>query len=347
MHTTRAASGTRIGLLVGHAGCSIRRPATSRRASLTTRVSCGFAAGNQGPRRTRSTLTRSPPGHRSGLDAKGRQAPGLLRGVDEELLTIRARGSRPGYRRRESRLGHGRGRDRRDRGSGVRPERTARARAVLHRVERDFVRRPARRGHRGPDARGESAADSLGNSTHPAGDRDSRSGARAREGGAGRLDAWAAVSAVRDPARPFGTHVARWLDERPYDIVHGPAVESVHTVPAGGSLSLAVDVAAGATAWEVALAWGDVPGLADLDVRVLDPLARDRELRALNVHCLFGAPTASSSGRSARNAHSGISPTGARGYDIPCRAARSLRSADRGLDDLYGLAPIDAGGTSR
>ena len=105
--------------------------------------------------------------------------------------------------------------------------------------------------------------------------------------GAGRLDAWAAVSQAVDPGRPFGTHVAGWLDERPYTIEHLPPVEQQHVLPAGGTLSLPAFVPPGASSWQLSVAWGDAPGLADVDVRVLGPagqeLARSETINGLGV----------------------------------------------------------------
>jgi serine protease AprX len=105
--------------------------------------------------------------------------------------------------------------------------------------------------------------------------------------GAGRLDAWAALSNVLDPARPFGTHVPSCLDARPYAIVHEPAVESAHVLPAGSTLSIPLDAAPGAATWQLSVAWGTVPGLADVDVRVLDgtgsEIARSETINGLGV----------------------------------------------------------------
>ena len=105
--------------------------------------------------------------------------------------------------------------------------------------------------------------------------------------GAGRLDAWAALAALLDPARRFGSHVPAWLDERPYTVEHRPAVELEATVPAGGALALPVTLEAGTRSFALSLAWSGVPGLADLDVRLLDAsgveLARATTLNGFGV----------------------------------------------------------------
>jgi len=105
--------------------------------------------------------------------------------------------------------------------------------------------------------------------------------------GAGRLDAWAAVSDTLDPGRPFGTHVPSWLDQRPYAIQHVPAVVTEHVLPAGGVLAIPVEAGSGATTWQLSVAWGTVPGVADVDVRVLDgadvEIARSETLNGFGV----------------------------------------------------------------
>jgi serine protease AprX len=95
------------------------------------------------------------------------------------------------------------------------------------------------------------------------------------EVGAGLLDAWAAITGGVDPARPFGTHIPGWLDERPYRIEHRPAIVTREVLPAGGRLSLPVTVEPGALSWQALLAWGTLPGLNDLDLVVFDPSGRE------------------------------------------------------------------------
>jgi serine protease AprX len=90
------------------------------------------------------------------------------------------------------------------------------------------------------------------------------------EVGAGLLDAWASITGAVDPARPFGTHVPLWLDQRPYRIEHHPAVLTEEVLPAGGRLALPVGAGAGALSWQATLAWGTLPGLNDLDLVVTD-----------------------------------------------------------------------------
>src|SRR5206468_2669026 len=109
------------------------------------------------------------------------------------------------------------------------------------------------------------------------------------EVGAGLLDAWAAITAAVDPARPFGTHIPGWLDQRPYRIEYAPSIESEALLPAGGRLPLPVSIEPGALSWQATLAWGTLPGLNDLDVEVSD--ADGRELArgdSFNGLSLFG-----------------------------------------------------------
>src|SRR5437867_3926418 len=90
------------------------------------------------------------------------------------------------------------------------------------------------------------------------------------EAGAGGLDAWAALTQAIDAARPFGTYIPGWLDQRPYRIDHRPAAVTSAVVPAGGSVSLPVALPAAALSWQATLAWGTLPGLSDLDLAVRD-----------------------------------------------------------------------------
>jgi serine protease AprX len=90
------------------------------------------------------------------------------------------------------------------------------------------------------------------------------------EVGAGGLDAWAALTQVADPSRPFGTFIPDRLDMRPYRIVHQPATITSAVVPAGGSVSLPVALPGGVLSWQATLAWGTLPGLSDLDLTVKD-----------------------------------------------------------------------------
>jgi serine protease AprX len=109
------------------------------------------------------------------------------------------------------------------------------------------------------------------------------------EVGAGRLDAWAAITGAVDPARPFGTHVPGWLDQRPYRIEHRPAVVAEAVLPAGGRLTIPAALEAGALSWQATLAWGTLPGLNDIDVLVKDAGGNEVERGdAFNGASLFG-----------------------------------------------------------
>ncbi|HKB07553.1 MAG TPA: S8 family serine peptidase, partial [Candidatus Polarisedimenticolia bacterium] len=109
------------------------------------------------------------------------------------------------------------------------------------------------------------------------------------EVGAGLLDAWASVTAAVDPARPFGTHIPGWLDQRPYRIEHRPPLESEAILPAGGRLSLPANPEPGALSWQATLAWGTLPGLNDLDVVVSDADGRELDRGdSFNGLSLFG-----------------------------------------------------------
>jgi len=90
------------------------------------------------------------------------------------------------------------------------------------------------------------------------------------EAGAGVVDAWAAVTQVVDRARPFGTYIPGWLDQRPYRIDHRAPTVTSAVVPAGGSVSLPVALPGAVLSWQATLAWGTLPGLSDLDLIVKD-----------------------------------------------------------------------------
>jgi serine protease AprX len=87
--------------------------------------------------------------------------------------------------------------------------------------------------------------------------------------GAGRLDAWAALTQGLDAARPFGSYWPLWLDQRTYRYDHGPAVETSAAVPAGGTLSQPFVLDAPVAAWRLSLAWSDASA-ADLDLVLQD-----------------------------------------------------------------------------
>ncbi len=109
------------------------------------------------------------------------------------------------------------------------------------------------------------------------------------ESGAGVLDAWAAVTQAVDPARPFGTFIPGWLDQRPYRIEHRPATVTSSVVPAGGSVSLPVTLPGAVLSWQATLAWNALPGLSDLDLVVRDATGAERaRSESLNGLSLFG-----------------------------------------------------------
>jgi serine protease AprX len=87
--------------------------------------------------------------------------------------------------------------------------------------------------------------------------------------GAGRLDAWAALTDGIDATRPFGTFIPGWLDLRPYRYEHRPPVETTAVVPSGSTLSLPVALEEAVAAWRMSIAWGDL-ALADLDLGLDD-----------------------------------------------------------------------------
>jgi serine protease AprX len=89
------------------------------------------------------------------------------------------------------------------------------------------------------------------------------------EAGAGRLDAWAALTQSLDAGRAFGTFVPGWLDLRPYRYDHRPAVETTAVVPAAGALALPIALDEAVSSWRLSIAWGDLDP-ADLDLSVED-----------------------------------------------------------------------------
>jgi serine protease AprX len=109
------------------------------------------------------------------------------------------------------------------------------------------------------------------------------------EVGAGRLDAWAALTRARYATRPFGTYLPGWLDQRPYRIEHRPPVRSFWTLPAGGLLQIPVNLSEPVVSWQMTLAWGTLPGGNDLDTRVADLSGRELgRSESLNALSLFG-----------------------------------------------------------
>ena len=109
------------------------------------------------------------------------------------------------------------------------------------------------------------------------------------QAGAGRLEAWAALTQGIDAARPFGSWIPGWIDERPYRIEHRPPVVSQGLVPGGGSLAVPIDLDEAVASWGLTLAWATNPGIGDLDMTVVDEygtlLARSE---SFNGAALFG-----------------------------------------------------------
>ena len=171
------------------------------------------------------------------------------------------------------------------------------------------------------------------------------------EVGAGRLDAWAAITGAVDPARPFGTHVPGWLDQRPYLIEHRPAVESQAVLPAGGSLTIPAAVEPGALSWQTTLAWGTLPGLNDLDIVVSDAGGNEIERgdsfngaslfgRAEGVHLLGAIPEALDT-RVFFKTGTGLSD---QTFDIRQETAVAVVTA---YDDVAGLPDADRDAVTR
>jgi len=105
------------------------------------------------------------------------------------------------------------------------------------------------------------------------------------EAGAGYLDAWAALTAVRDPARSFGSFIPEMLDQRRGQRLFGPMVAFSGTVPPGGHADLALPSDAAALSMTASIAWD--ASFDDLDLMVLDAegneLARSGSINALGI----------------------------------------------------------------
>jgi hypothetical protein len=110
------------------------------------------------------------------------------------------------------------------------------------------------------------------------------------EAGAGRIDVWAALTAAVDANRPFGTHYAGWLDQRPFAITHIAPIETQGTYPAsGGVLNVPLSPPLGASFYQASLAWGTLPGGNDLDIVARDGAGREvARSEAFNGASLFG-----------------------------------------------------------
>jgi serine protease AprX len=107
------------------------------------------------------------------------------------------------------------------------------------------------------------------------------------ESGAGFLDAWAALTAVKDPARPFGSFIPAMLDQKQGEHAFSPVVEISGSVPAGGFTDVPLAPGAASVALSASIAWD--ASADDLDLLVLD--AAGNELArsgSINAAGLFG-----------------------------------------------------------
>ncbi|MGH9868489.1 MAG: S8 family serine peptidase [Candidatus Polarisedimenticolia bacterium] len=105
------------------------------------------------------------------------------------------------------------------------------------------------------------------------------------EAGAGYLDAWAALTAVKDPSRPFGSFIPEMLDQRRGRRLFGPMVAISGTVPPGGFADLPLPSGTAALSMTASIAWD--ASADDLDLVVLDAegneLARSGSINALGI----------------------------------------------------------------
>lgn len=110
------------------------------------------------------------------------------------------------------------------------------------------------------------------------------------EAGAGRVDVWSALTSAIDAGRPFGTHYAGWLDQRPFSITHAAPIETQGVYPAGGGTMSVPLSSSGATVFfQASLAWGTLPGGHDLDIVLRDGAGRAvARSDAFNGASLFG-----------------------------------------------------------
>jgi len=110
------------------------------------------------------------------------------------------------------------------------------------------------------------------------------------EAGAGRVDVWAALTNAIDANRPFGTHYAGWLDQRPFTISHTTPLETQGIYPAGGgTLSVPLSSSGGAAFFQASLAWGTLPGGNDFDILLRDSAGHEvSRSDAFNGASLFG-----------------------------------------------------------
>src|SRR5439155_8657000 len=71
--------------------------------------------------------------------------------------------------------------------------------------------------------------------------------------GAGRLDAWAALTRVVDPARGFGTFIPGWLDQRPWRVDYRTPVYSSGVAHPGAEAFLPAHLESAALSWELTI----------------------------------------------------------------------------------------------
>jgi serine protease AprX len=166
------------------------------------------------------------------------------------------------------------------------------------------------------------------------------------EAGAGRLDAWASLSEVFDPSRPFGTHIPGWLDQRPFRIDHhSPSITSA-TLPSGGSVTIPAHLAPALLSWSASVAWGTLPGVNDLDIRLLDPAGREiRRSASYDGGSLFGRAEGMSlqgplpSGATLAVEFKGGIATGDQPFELSQESSSSIVTA---YTDVPGLQTSDA-----
>ena len=163
------------------------------------------------------------------------------------------------------------------------------------------------------------------------------------EVGTGYLDAWAALTKLLDPARPFGSFIPELLDRRRYELVFGPIVEFSGTVPAGGELTLPLPGGVETLSVTAGIAW-DAPA-DDLDMVVLGPggseLARSA---SINAGGIFGTSEGFSLYHPGAPATLRIFPKIGLASDLEITGQyQTIEPFFPRLDDLNTLAPQDRG----
>ena len=107
--------------------------------------------------------------------------------------------------------------------------------------------------------------------------------------GAGYLDAWAALSATMDRARPYGSFIPEFLDQRPFSYLFGPSTPVSGTVPAGGRLVVPLWMGASPLSLQMSVAWGPYPSANDLDISLFDAAGTQLEAStSINAAGIFG-----------------------------------------------------------